>query len=100
MQTGKVFSSIFKLNNMVSTHIQKKDLSLLERSENPVLNKLSCFILKNGSQKRAIYFVCIFCPVTMTTQAESINSDLAAWTDWTDDYDTHNIEHRTEPVNH
>ena len=32
-----------------------------------------------------------FCPGTMTTHAESINSDV---------YDTHNIEHRTEQVSH
>ena len=31
-----------------------------------------------------------FCPGTMTTHAE----------DWTDFYDTQDIEHRTEPVSH
>ena len=37
-----------------------------------------------------------FCPGTMTTHAESINSDLHN----IDNNDTHNIEHRTEPVSH
>ena len=40
-----------------------------------------------------------FCPGTMKTHAESINSDLQRGL-LTDVYDTHNIEHRTEPVSH
>ena len=34
----------------------------------------------------------------MTIQAESINSDVQMYVDWTDVHDTQNIEHRTEPV--
>ena len=34
----------------------------------------------------------------MTIQAESINSDIQPGLDWTGVYDTHNIEHRTEPL--
>ena len=39
-----------------------------------------------------------FCPGTMTTQEESINSDLQRGLGGR--YDTRSIEHRTEPVNH
>ena len=39
-----------------------------------------------------------FCPGTMTTHAESINSDHTARTGQA--FTTHNIEHRTEPVSH
>ena len=41
----------------------------------------------------------MFCPGTMTTHAESINSDLQRGLD-TRSRHTHNIEHRTEPVSH
>ena len=45
-------------------------------------------------RKSSRYFYAFFCPGTMTTHAESINSDLQTFT-------THNnIEHRTEPVSH
>ena len=40
-----------------------------------------------------------FCPGTMTTHAESINSDLQCGLDKYLRH-THNIEHRTEPVSH
>ena len=43
------------------------------------------------------FFYAFFCPGTMTTHAESINSDLQRGLDV---YDTHNIEHSTEPVSH
>ena len=50
-----------------------------------------------------LLFFMHFCQRTMTTHAKSINSDLQRGldsVDWTDVYDTHNIEHRTEPVNY
>ena len=43
------------------------------------------------------FFCCCFCPGTMTTHAESINSDLQRGLDRRL---RHNIEHRTEPVSH
>ena len=39
-----------------------------------------------------------FCPGAMTTYAEPIIQIYNV--DWTDVYDTRNIEHRTEPVGH
>ena len=39
-----------------------------------------------------------FCPGTMITHAESINSDLQSGQTFTTH--THNIEHKTEPVSH
>ena len=50
-------------------------------------------------QKCLVIFLCIFCPGTMTTHAESINSDLQRGLDRRLRH-THNIEHRTEPVSH
>ena len=38
-----------------------------------------------------------FCPGTMTIQSQLIQIYNV---DWTDVYDAHNIEHRTEPVSH
>ena len=58
------------------------------------------YILVTGESMLANIFLCIFCPGTITTQAESINSDFQLGLDWTDVYDTHSIEHRTEPGSH
>ena len=43
-------------------------------------------------------FLCIFCPGTVTTHAESINSDLQRGLDRRLRHN--NIEHRKEPVSH
>ena len=45
------------------------------------------------------FFYAFFCPGTMTTHAESILIQIYS-VDWTDVYDTHSSEHRTEPISH
>ena len=45
------------------------------------------------------FFYAFFCPGTMITHAESILIQIYS-VDWTDVYDTHNSEQRTEPISH
>ena len=50
------------------------------------------------SVKAEFFFLCIFYPGRwQPTQSQLIQIYSV---DWTDIYDTHNIEHRTEPVSH
>ena len=87
--------------NIKKTNAITREELLREKEQdvsNPKLPFITTFNRTLPNIREKIYFFMHFCPGTITTHAESINSDLQIY--WTYVYDTYNIEHRTEPVSH